>query len=87
MGPAQAIGVLHNRRLAEMETGAAMTERAALEAEYAERYCNPHIAAQRGYLDLVIDPVATRTVLAEALAALVDKRDHSIRRRHANGPL
>ena len=87
MGPAQAVGVLHNRRLAEMETGAAMAERAALEAEYAERYCNPHIAAQRGYLDLIIDPVATRTVLAEALVALADKRDHPVRRRHANGPL
>jgi acetyl-CoA carboxylase carboxyltransferase component len=82
MGPAQAIQVLHGRRLAE-----GSEERLALEADYAERFCTPEIAASRGYVDSVVDPLTTRSVLASALGALAHKRDHSPRRRHSNGPL
>jgi len=91
MGPAQAIQVLHGRRLARQETDgdaeAAIAERLDLEADYAERYCTPEIAASRGYVDDVIDPLTTRMVVAGALEALAHKRDHSPRRRHSNGPL
>jgi acetyl-CoA carboxylase carboxyltransferase component len=88
MGPAQAVQVLHGRRLAAMENQeAATSERLDLEADYAERYCTPSIAAARGFVDVVIDPLTTRTVLASALEALAHKRDHSPRRRHSNGPL
>ena len=66
---------------------AATAERLDLETEYAERYCTPAIAAARGYVDDVIDPLTTRAVLASALEALAHKRDHSPRRRHSNGPL
>jgi acetyl-CoA carboxylase carboxyltransferase component len=88
MGPPQAVQVLHGRRLAAAENQeAAVAERFDLEAEYAERYCTPAIAAARGYVDDVIDPLTTRLVLASALEALAHKRDHSPRRRHSNGPL
>jgi acetyl-CoA carboxylase carboxyltransferase component len=88
MGPPQAVQVLHGRRLAAEENQEAATaERLDLEAEYAERYCTPSIAAARGFIDEVIDPLTTRAVLASALEALAHKRDHSPRRRHSNGPL
>jgi len=90
MGPAQAIQVLHGRRLAAAAADnaeAALAERVDLETGYAERYCTPDIAAARGYIDEVIDPLTTRLVLASALEALAHKRDHSPRRRHSNGPL
>ncbi len=88
MGPPQAVQVLHGRRLAAAENqDAATAERADLESEYAERYCTPSIAASRGFVDAVIDPLTTRLVLASALEALAHKRDSSPRRRHSNGPL
>ncbi len=88
MGPPQAVQVLHGRRLAASDDAeAALAERLDLESDYAERYCTPSIAAARGYVDDIIDPLTTRAVLAAALEALAHKRDHSPRRRHANGPL
>jgi acetyl-CoA carboxylase carboxyltransferase component len=88
MGPPQAVQVLHGRRLAGAENqDAATAERLDLEAEYASRYCTPVIAAARGFVDDVIDPLTTRSVVASALEALAHKRDHSPRRRHSNGPL
>ncbi|MBW3556818.1 MAG: methylmalonyl-CoA carboxyltransferase [Actinobacteria bacterium] len=88
MGAPQAVQVLHGRRLAAGEDAqAAAAERAALEAEYVERYCTPAIAAARGYIDDVIDPLTTRSVVAAALEALVHKRAHVTGRRHSNGPL
>lgn len=88
MGPPQAVQVLHGRRLAASDDQeSAMAERTALETDYAQRYCTPAIAATRGYIDDVIDPLTTRLVLASALEALIHKRDQPPRRRHSNGPL
>ncbi|MBW3614986.1 MAG: methylmalonyl-CoA carboxyltransferase, partial [Actinobacteria bacterium] len=88
MGAPQAVQVLHGRRLtAADDPEAATVERAELEAEYVQRYCTPAIAAARGYIDDVIDPLTTRLVLAAALEALVHKRAHVTGRRHSNGPL
>jgi acetyl-CoA carboxylase carboxyltransferase component len=90
LGAPLAILVLQGRRLtaaAGENPEAALAERIDLEADYAERYCTPAIAAARGFVDDVIDPLTTRLVLASALEALAHKRDHSPRRRHSNGPL
>lgn len=87
MGASGAVQILHGRRLAEMDDATAATERAALEADYEERYMTPAIACARGYLDEVIDPLATRFVIACALEALLHKREVTPKRRHANGPL
>jgi acetyl-CoA carboxylase carboxyltransferase component len=79
MGAAGAVEVLHRRATPE--------ERAALEADYAARYCTPDIAAARGLVDDVIDPADTRRVVASALHALRRKREHHPRRKHSNAPL
>ena len=90
MGASGAVQILHGKRLAslsETDAESAAEERAALEADYEERYMTPAIACARGFLDDVIDPLTTRYVLACALEALLHKRETTPKRRHANGPL
>ncbi|HEX2849097.1 MAG TPA: carboxyl transferase domain-containing protein [Acidimicrobiales bacterium] len=88
MGAPGAVQILHGRRLAVIDDPERRdAERIELEADYASRYCTPEIAAARGFVDEVIDPVTTRHVLAGALEALLHKRDRSPRRRHSNTPL
>jgi acetyl-CoA carboxylase carboxyltransferase component len=79
MGAGQAAAILQRRATPE--------ERALFEADYAERLLNPYIAAQRGYIDGVIDPAETRQVIAEALITLIDKREALVSRPHDNTPL
>jgi acetyl-CoA carboxylase carboxyltransferase component len=87
MGAKGAVQILSRKRLATLEPSEQQAERSALEAEYTERYCTPYIAAERGYVDQVIDPVASRQVLAGALTVLANKREHLPGRRHSNTPL
>jgi acetyl-CoA carboxylase carboxyltransferase component len=56
-------------------------------AEYAEKYANPYAAAERGYVDDVIDPAETRTKLISGLKMLQSKREELPRRKHGNMPL
>ncbi len=79
MGAGQAAAILQRRATPE--------ERAAFEADYAERLLNPYVAAERGYVDAVIDPADTRTEVASAFAMLRDKREKLARRKHDNTPL
>jgi len=79
MGAGQAAAILQRRATPE--------ERAAFEADYAERLLNPYIAAERGYIDGVIEPAETRQVIAEALETLLDKRESLGTRPHDNTPL
>jgi acetyl-CoA carboxylase carboxyltransferase component len=79
MGAGQAAAILQRR--------ATPDERAAFEADYAERLLNPYVAADRGLVDAVIEPAETRRVLAGALDALLDKREHLVARKHGNTPL
>jgi len=55
--------------------------------EYEERFANPYQAAERGYVDDVIDPRDTRRMLARALAMLRTKREQMPARKHGNTPL
>jgi acetyl-CoA carboxylase carboxyltransferase component len=55
--------------------------------EYAERYANPYLAAERGYVDDVIDPAETRARLLGGLKVLGTKRDDRPARKHGNLPL
>ena len=88
MGPAGAVSVLHGRTLAAIDDEAERErERTALEEDYAARYCSSLVAAERGFVDDVIEPVDTRRAVAAALAALRTKRERLPRRRHANTPL
>lgn len=79
MGAGQAAAILQRRATPE--------EKAEFERDYAERLLNPYVAAERGYIDGVIEPAATRATICDALAALADKRERLVSRKHDNTPL
>jgi acetyl-CoA carboxylase carboxyltransferase component len=79
MGARAALEILHRRASPE--------ERAGREREYEERLLNPYVAAERGSVDMVIDPADTRREVAHALAALRSKAERLVARRHDNSPL
>lgn len=87
MGAAGAVSILHGRRLAELDASEGEAEVAALTASYDEAFANPYRAAERGYVDCVIEPDDTRRVLAGSLDVLAAKRDRQPARRHSNTPL
>jgi acetyl-CoA carboxylase carboxyltransferase component len=85
MGPQGAVNIIFRK---EIETAAEPeARRAELIEEYTERFANPYIAAERGYVDDVIDPRDTRRVLARSLAMLRTKREQLPQRKHGNMPL
>ncbi len=55
--------------------------------EFRERFANPYVAAERGYLDAVIRPSETRRQLNKALDMLATKREKNPPRKHGNIPL
>jgi hypothetical protein len=79
MGAGQAAAILQRRATPE--------ERAAFEADYSARLLNPYIAAERGYIDAVIDPADTRREICAALHMLRHKRERLVSRKHDNTPL
>jgi acetyl-CoA carboxylase carboxyltransferase component len=85
MGPSGAVEILYRR---ELQTAAdPVARRAELVDEYTERYANPYNAAERGYVDDVIDPAETRVKLIAGLKMLKSKREELPRRKHGNSPL
>ena len=64
-----------------------VAEAARLEEEYRDQFANPYVAAERGYLDDVIEPRRTRPKLIAALAMLETKRDSNPPKKHGNIPL
>ena len=64
-----------------------VSRRAELVNEYAEKYSNPYAAAERGYVDDVIDPAETRIKLIAGFEMLKSKREELPRRKHGNMPL
>jgi acetyl-CoA carboxylase carboxyltransferase component len=88
MGAPGAVQILHGRTLRGIEDAEARArEQAALESEYEQRFSNPYVAAERGYVDDVIVAEATREVLATTLARLSTKREERRPRKHGNSPL
>ncbi|MCX6512898.1 MAG: methylmalonyl-CoA carboxyltransferase, partial [Actinobacteria bacterium] len=85
MGPQGAVEIVYRRELADAKDPEA--RRAELVDEYAERYSNPYQAAERGYVDDVIDPAETRRVLSRSLDMLASKREELPKRKHGNVPL
>ncbi len=85
MGPQGAVEIVYRRELADSPDAA--PRRAELVQEYTERYANPYVAAERGYVDDVIDPAETRRILARSLAILASKREDLPKRKHGNVPL
>ena len=85
MGPEAAVGVLHRRELAGASDPAA--RRAELVADYTARFANPYVAAERGYVDDVVEPRQTRRELIRALRLCLRKTVDRPDRKHGNIPL
>jgi propionyl-CoA carboxylase beta chain len=85
MGAEGAVGLLYRRELAEAEDPTAA--RKARVAEFEEKFANPYVAAERGFVDEVIEPSLTRPKLIRALMLLQNKRDTNPPKKHGNIPL
>ena len=85
MGPEGAVNILYKRELDASDDPAAL--RAAKVAEFREKFANPFVAAERGFIDEVIQPRTTRRRLIAALATLETKRDKNPPKKHGNIPL
>jgi propionyl-CoA carboxylase beta chain len=85
MGPEGAVNIIFRQELADAADPDA--RRAELIAEYRERFANPYTAAERGYVDEVIEPRRTRPVLIDALKTAITKRERRPPRKHGNIPL
>jgi propionyl-CoA carboxylase beta chain len=85
MGSEGAVNIVFRKELAEADDAAA--RRAELTEEYRERFANPFTAAERGYVDDVIQPRHTRRALIAALEASKTKRQEAPTRKHGNIPL
>jgi acetyl-CoA carboxylase carboxyltransferase component len=85
MGPHGAVEIIHRRELEQAADPEA--RRTDLVTEYAEQHANPWRAAERGYVDDVIDPALTRSHLVRGLAMLRSKREDLPLRKHGNVPL
>jgi len=79
MGAEGAVQILYRN--------ASVEERAGLQAEYSESFLTPWQAAERGFVDAVIDPADTRATVARALGALESSREFLPGRKHTIGPL
>jgi propionyl-CoA carboxylase beta chain len=83
MGPEGAVNIVYRRELANADDAA----RQRKIAEFRERFANPFVAAELGYIDDVIEPRETRPRLIRALRMLENKVDTMPRKKHGNIPL
>jgi acetyl-CoA carboxylase carboxyltransferase component len=79
MGERGAVQILHR--------GADAEEASRLEATYAEEFLTPWVAAERGFVDEVIDPADTRSAVHRALTLLATRTEDLPGRKHDAGPL
>jgi propionyl-CoA carboxylase beta chain len=85
MGPQGAVEIIYRKQIAEAADPAATQE--AFIHQYREKFANPYVAAERGYIDDVIEPRTTRQRLIRGLELLRNKVVHTPRRKHGNIPL
>ena len=85
MGPEGAVNVVFRKEIEKAEDKE--QRRADLIADYERKFANPYIAAERGYVDDVIEPAETRPRLIQALRMLATKREAVPPRKHGNIPL
>src|SRR5882762_2509844 len=87
MGAEGAVNIVYGRELAEALRADRERLRQEKIAEFRDRFANPFVAAERGYIDAVIEPAGTRAKIITALRALENKRDTNPRKKHGNIPL
>ena len=85
MGASGAVEILNRAEIAAAEDKDA--KKAELVDVYAEKWLNPYVAAERGYVDDVIDPTETRKMLIDGLTMLESKKEELPPRKHGNMPL
>ena len=85
MGAEGAVGILYRREIGEADDQEAA--RRSRVTEFEEKFANPYIAAERGFIDEVIEPACTRPKLIRALSLLENKRDTNPPKKHGNIPL
>ena len=85
MGAQGAVNVLYRKELADAKKPE--EERARLLEEYDDKFANPYVAAERGYIDRVILPHETRVSVVKALRSLRGKRQILPPKKHGNIPL
>jgi len=85
MGPEGAVSIVFRKELEKADDPA--KRKAELVTEYREKFANPYIAAERGFLDDVIEPKETRPRLINALEMLENKREANPPKKHGNIPL
>ena len=86
MGPEGAVNILYRREIAEADDKSREFRETKIE-EFRERFANPYIAAEKGWIDEVIQPRDTRPKLIAALRMLETKADTMPRKKHGNIPL
>jgi len=77
MGASGAVGILYRND----------PDPKAREQEYKDRFCNPFAAASRGFIDAIIEPRKTRSIICEDLATLANKKLENPWKKHGNIPL
>ena len=98
MGPEGAVNIVYKRELERARAKAAVESSYDQEKfmeevrrekvdEFRERFANPYVAAERGYIDAVIQPRETRRRVIDALEMLQTKRDKNPPKKHGNIPL
>ena len=85
MGPDGAVNIIFRKELEKAKDPA--KKKAELVAEYREKFASPYVAAERGYIDDVIEPRETRARLINGLEMLSNKRDANPAKKHGNIPL
>lgn len=85
MGPEGAVNIIYREELNSSEDADSL--RSQLIQDYQDRFTNPYVAANRGYLDDVIDPAETRPNIIKGLEMLQNKRDSLPAKKHGNIPL
>jgi propionyl-CoA carboxylase beta chain len=88
MGPEGAVDIVYKR---ELDGAGNPQERQELRQkkieEFRDRFASPYVAADRGFVDAIIQPHETRKKLIQALAMLENKRDKNPPKKHGNIPL
>jgi acetyl-CoA/propionyl-CoA carboxylase len=82
LGPEAAITIIHRRDLKSSTDAAARKKQLA--KEYRDKFANPYIAAEKGTIDLVINPAETRPMIIQALNALANKKEPRPWKKHGN---
>jgi propionyl-CoA carboxylase beta chain len=83
MGAEGAVGVLYRKEIAEHDE----EYRKGMVSEFEEKFANPYVAAEKGFIDEIIEPSQTRPKLIRALSLLQNKRDTNPPKKHGNIPL